>query len=99
VTADGGEPLEFASVALVGSPLGSVTNRQGEFGFGGIREGDYGLTVICLGYRSKPMLLRVRGPVEETVALMMSRDPTLGEAKVDSLPPIKLSYQLQKQLP
>ncbi len=96
ITGDGGEPLRYASVALAGSPLGTVTNDQGRFGIDEIRKGDYGLTVIYLGFRSGEYRIQVPGAGQETVTLEMVRDPKLGPALADSLAPVTVSFDLTR---
>jgi hypothetical protein len=91
-----GEPLSHASIVLVGSPRGSLTDATGGFGIGDLRPGDYQLTVVYLGYRSVPAFLRVREPVQTTVTLAMVRDPRLGPARVESIPPVTVSYELTR---
>ena len=94
VTGSDGAPLVYASVALVGSPLGSVTDDSGRFAISRIRSGSYGFTVMYLGYRSHPDPIRVEVPGEGTVTLDMWRDPALGEAPLDSLASVSVSYQI-----
>ena len=96
VTGSGGDPLEYASVALAGTPLGALTNDQGRFGNDEVRAGAYGLTVIYLGYRSAEQRVRVPGNAEETVTLAMVRDPQLGPALLDSLNTVTLSYTISR---
>lgn len=94
VTGSDGAPLVYASVALTGSPLGSVTDRSGRFAIDRIRSGSYGFTVIYLGYRSSPYPIRMEATEERTVTLDMRRDPALGEAQVDSLASVSVSYRI-----
>jgi hypothetical protein len=91
-----GDPLVHASVALSGTPLGTVTDDDGRFGVDGIRPGDYMLVVVYLGYRSEKTRLTLSGTEPVVRVLEMIRDPRLGEAAVDSLPPVTLSYTLHR---
>jgi hypothetical protein len=91
-----GDPLLHASVALSGTPRGAVTKDDGSFGLDGIRPGDYELVVVYLGYRSEKTPLTLSGTEPVVRVLEMIRDPKLGEAVVDSLPPVTLSYTLHR---
>lgn len=91
-----GNPLEHASVALSGTPLGTVTDEDGSFGIEGIRPGDYMLVVVYLGYRSEETRLTLSGAEPVVRELDMIRDPKLGVALVDSLPPVTVSYTLHR---
>ena len=94
VTGSDGAALVYASVVLVGSPRGSVTDPSGRFTISRIRDGNYGFTVIHLGYRSHPYPIRMEVAGERTVTLDMYRDPALGEAHADSIASISVSYQI-----
>ena len=69
-------------------------DSSGGFGIDDLRPGDYQLTVVYLGYRSVPAFLRVQESVQTTVTLAMVRDPRLGPARVENVPPVTVSYEL-----
>jgi len=94
-----GDALAYASLALAGSPLGTLTDDQGNFGFDDLRPGRYGLTVIYLGYRSEAIRFTLPGASDSTAALKMVRDTELGPALVDSLGPVTVSYRIRKAGP
>jgi hypothetical protein len=96
LTGEGGAPLDYASVVLAGSPLGSVTDDQGRFGIDGVRAGAYGLTVVYLGYRSGEARITVPGDNEKTLLLDMVRDEKLGPAFADSLAPVTVNFTLSR---
>jgi hypothetical protein len=90
-----GSPLAYASLALAGSPLGTLADGQGNFGFNGVRSGTYGLTVIYLGFRSNAVRFTVPGASDSTATVNTARDAELGPALVDSLGPVTVSYQVR----
>lgn len=47
--APGGDPLQGASVGIVGSPIGAITRADGSYRFS-LRPGTYELRVRMLGY-------------------------------------------------
>lgn len=49
---DGNKPLPFASVALMGTALGSSTNEHGKFTLKAVPNGHYTLIVTCIGYKA-----------------------------------------------
>lgn len=91
---ESGNPLSHAGVVLEGSPLGGLTDRDGEFRLAGVSPPTYRLAVIYLGYRSRSVSLSVsRDPLE--VSLPMERDPALGTAYADTMAAIMLHYTLR----
>ncbi len=95
VKGDDGSPLAYASLALAGSPLGTLADGQGNFGFNGVRSGSYGLTVIYLGFRSNAVRFTLPGASDSTATLKTARDAGLGPALVDSLGPVTVSYRIR----
>lgn len=95
VAAHDGEGLRFASVGLVGTPLGGVTNRNGEFSIPAVSRGSYGMTVLYLGFRSEQVSVLVPGDGRNDLELEMIRDPAWTASPVDSLPPIRVSYEIR----
>ncbi len=91
-----GDPLQYASVVLSGSPLGALTDDQGRFGVDNVRSGGYGMTVLYLGFRSAPAQFRVPGTRDSTLTLDLVRDPDLGAALADSMPPVTVSFSVQR---
>lgn len=89
-----GKPLGFASVALAGTPRGTVADDQGRFAIDDLRAGTYGLTVIHLGYRSAEAVVNVPAASEATVTLAMKRDARLGPALADSMGAVTVNYRL-----
>lgn len=96
VTYDDGDPLAYASVALGGSPLGSITDANGRFEIENLRAGSYRLTVLYLGYRSQPVALNTAETETITRTVEMMRDQSLGKAVADSLLPVTVSFELQR---
>ena len=96
VQGEDGTPWNYASIVLKGSPLGSVTDEDGRFGVEPLRPGTYGLTVVYLGYRSAPLWFHVPGAQDSTATLPMVRDPQLGPALADSLPPARVQFTLRR---
>ncbi len=89
-----GKPLGYASVALAGSPLGTVADEAGRFALDGLRTGSYGLTVIHLGYRSAQAPVTVPASDERTATLAMTRDERLGPALVEKLGAVTVTFRV-----
>jgi len=90
-----GHPLGQAGVALVGTPLGGLTDRGGAFRVTGIPPKSYQLAVIYLGYRSPTVPLPATGEEPVKLVLPMSRDASLGPALADSMEAVTVLYTLR----
>lgn len=59
VTLCGSEPFPYATLALVGTSLGGVTNAVGEFLFASVSPGTYSLTATYTGYEGASVQVTV----------------------------------------
>ncbi len=55
-----GEGLSFATVAIVNSPYGTITNEKGEYKLTELPSGEINLEVRLLGYRSQSITLQLK---------------------------------------
>lgn len=64
ITNQKGEPVEYASIGIKGTTIGTSTNEVGEFELDGLKSGDYVLIVSSLGYRKyeKPVTIDPQSP-------------------------------------
>ncbi len=94
VTQPNGSPLAQVSVALIGSPHGSMTNAQGAFGITGVRPGRYRMVVLDRGFESDAVRLDVPGGSVQQQTISMHRSRAAGAALADSLPPVTLDVSV-----
>ncbi len=68
-----GKPLSYATVALFGTNLGSITNQEGEFSFKiPTNLSDPLIVVSYMGYKNK--LLAVNYPLEKEVHILLEKE-------------------------
>jgi len=68
-----GKPLQYATIALYGTSLGSISNEDGEFSFKIPSElSDPVLAVSYMGYKRK--LLSINYPVQQGIEVFMDRE-------------------------
>ncbi len=65
------QPMEGASVGLLGQPGGTTTDAQGNFRLGGIETGTYTLRVGALGYRAQALPVTLAAGETKRVAVAM----------------------------
>jgi len=93
ITRDG-RPARNASVHVDRTPLGVVVNDRGEFRIPGVRGGRQHLSVVYLGYRSRPVPFTVPGDSADGVTLELVADPGLGPPLAGDDPTLVLSYRV-----
>jgi hypothetical protein len=88
-----GAPVANASVHLEGTPLGVVANGRGQFRIPSVAAGDYMLSVVYLGYRSRQVPVTVPGGSAENVDLDLVPDSRLGPPLAGVDPKLTLTYR------
>jgi hypothetical protein len=61
-----------------------------------VRPGNYTMVVLYLGYRTDPVLVRVRDAGETTVTVPFRRDRSQGAALADSMGSARIAYRLER---
>jgi len=94
-----GKPLPFASIALLETSLGSITNQQGEFSFKiPLDFPDPMLVISYMGYKS--MVLPVTYPVEEEIEISLKKNLVpLQEVIIRYVDPVKLLHEAIQRIP
>ena len=69
-----GAPLEGASVALLGTPHGTVTGERGRYEIKGIAEGEYRLQASYVGYRTVTQPVRLAAGESKAVDINLPAD-------------------------
>jgi TonB-linked SusC/RagA family outer membrane protein len=75
VTASTGQPLAAANVLLVGTGIGSLTNRDGSFLLLRVPPGTYELQASSIGYATETVEISVAAGESVPVNLMLGVDP------------------------
>ena len=76
ITSESGEPLEFVSILLKGTRLGTTTNDLGEFSITDIPAGTYQLQVSMIGFQSISQSVKVVAGTQVQVQLKMKENTT-----------------------
>ncbi len=94
-----GKPLPYATIALLETSLGSISNQQGEFSFKlPLDLPDPMMVVSYMGYRS--MVLPVTYPVEEEIEIGMEKELVpLQEVIIRYTDPVKLLQEAIQRIP
>ena len=94
-----GKPLPFATIALLETSLGSITNQQGEFTFKiPLDFPDPMMVISYMGYKS--MVLPVTYPVMEELEIGLERDLVpLQEVIIRYVDPVKLLHEAIQRIP
>ncbi len=94
-----GKPLPYATIALLETSLGSISNQQGEFSFKlPLDLPDPMMVVSYMGYRSK--VLPVTYPVEEELEIGMEKELVpLQEVIIRYTDPVKLLQEAIQRIP
>jgi hypothetical protein len=94
-----GKPLPYATIALLETSLGSISNQQGEFSFKlPLDLPDPMMVVSYMGYRS--MVLPVTYPLEEELEIGMERELVpLHEVIIRYTDPVKLLQEAIQRIP
>lgn len=94
-----GKPLPYATIALLETSLGSITNQMGEFSFKiPLDLPDPMVIVSFMGYRS--IVLPVTYPVEEELEIGMEKELVpLQEVIIRYTDPVKLLQEAIKRIP
>lgn len=64
-----GAPLVGSTITLVGSGRGTTTNEKGYYRLTGVREGAYTLRASYIGYKTKEVMVDVKGNVTLNITL------------------------------
>jgi hypothetical protein len=94
-----GKPLSFATIALLGTSLGSITNLQGEFSFKlPLNLQDPMLVISYMGYKS--MLYPVSYPIEGEIEIGLEKELIpLQEVIIRYSDPVKLLKEAIRRIP
>ena len=94
-----GKPLPYATIALLETSLGSISNQEGEFSFKlPLDLPDPMMVVSYMGYRS--MVLPVTYPVEEGIEIGMEKELVpLQEVIIRYADPVKLLQEAIQRIP
>ncbi len=94
-----GKPLPFATIALLETSLGSITNQEGEFSFKiPLDFPDPMMVISYMGYRS--ILLPVTYPVKEELEIGLEKELVpLQEVIIRYVDPVKLLHEAIKRIP
>lgn len=94
-----GKPLPFATIALLETRLGSITNQEGEFSFKIPMElPDPMMVISYMGYRS--LVLPVTYPVEEDLEIHLEKELVpLQEVIIRYVDPVKLLQEAIARIP
>ena len=94
-----GKPLPYATIALLETSLGSISNQQGEFSFKlPLDLPDPMMVVSYMGYRN--MVLPVTYPVEEELEIGMEKELVpLQEVIIRYTDPVKLLQEAIQRIP
>ena len=94
-----GKPLPYATIALLETSLGSISNQQGEFSFKlPLDLPDPMMVVSYMGYRRK--VLPVTYPVEEELEIGMEKELVpLQEVIIRYTDPVKLLQEAIQRIP
>ncbi len=94
-----GKPLSYATIALNGTSLGSISNEEGDFSFkipGSLS--DPLLVISYMGYKS--MLLPVKYPVEEKLKVLLEKEIIpLQEVIIRFTDPVLLLHEALNRIP
>jgi hypothetical protein len=77
-----GNPIEYASVEIVGHELWAITNEKGEFLLKNVSKGEIRVKVSCLGYAPKTFNLKVSGDMRELMFYLPQNNLALQEVVI-----------------
>jgi len=94
-----GKPLPFATIALLETRLGSISNQQGEFSFKiPLDLPDPMMVISYMGYRS--LVLPVTYPVEKELEVKLEKELVpLQEVIIRYVDPVKLLHEAIQRIP
>jgi hypothetical protein len=94
-----GKPLAYATIALLESSMGSITNQQGEFSFKiPLKLPDPMLVISYMGYKS--ILLPVSYPLDEELEVKLEKELiSLQEVIIRYSDPVKLLHEAIARMP
>ncbi|PRY12292.1 iron complex outermembrane receptor protein [Pontibacter ummariensis] len=83
VIQDNGEALNAASVVIVGTPYGTITNENGYFDMYRLPEGKYQVRAFSMGFEGKTVEVQLeRGETEEILFRLSNKANTMAEIEV-----------------
>ena len=94
-----GKPLSYATIALLETRLGSISNQQGEFSFKiPLDLPDPMMVISYMGYRN--VVLPVTYPVEEDIEVRLEKELVpLQEVIIRYVDPVNLLHEAIKRIP
>jgi hypothetical protein len=94
-----GKPLPFATIALLETRLGSITNQEGDFSFKiPLDLPDPMMVISYMGYRS--LVLPVTYPVEKELEILLEKELVpLQEVIIRYVDPVKLLHEAIRRIP
>jgi len=82
VDADGGKPVEFATLLVKDGGQWAVSDDKGTFVIKGLREGNTTITVQCLGYQKKQHTYKITGDMRNVRIALQEDNLKLQEVEV-----------------